>query len=62
MKGFAGRNLQKVANLGVQLHGGAGFTHEYASSVHLPDSQLYGIGEGAGDVLLISTGAALLGK
>ena len=62
VKSFAGRNLQKVANLGVQLHGGSGFIHEYAVSVFVPDSLLYMIGEGADNPLLISTGAALLGK
>ena len=61
-KSLAGKNLQEVADLAVQLHGGYGFTYEYPVSVIACDKHLYMIGEGADNPLTISTGAALLGK
>ncbi|MBS3068215.1 acyl-CoA dehydrogenase family protein [Candidatus Micrarchaeota archaeon] len=61
-KSFAGRALQRVVNLALPLHGGSGFTFEYPISVIYVDAPLYMIGEGADNVLAISTGASIVGK
>ena len=61
-KSFAGRALQRVVNIALPLHGGYGFTLEYPISVIHSDAPLYMIGEGADNVLAISTGASIVGK
>ncbi len=61
-KSFAGRNLQEVAGLGVEYHGGYGFTYDYRVAVYYADSKLYVIGEGADKVVRFSIGAMLAGS
>jgi alkylation response protein AidB-like acyl-CoA dehydrogenase len=62
VKLFASEMAERVTSDGLQIHGGAGYTNDFAVERHWRDARLTKIFEGTSEIQLRIVSDALLGR